>query len=73
MGRDAVRLRVDGELCMGHGRCYRMLPDLLTYDDEGFVAIRDDSVGVPTELLATAEDVAATCPEGAISLTADDA
>ena len=32
-------MSVDGEQCMGHGRCYRLLPDLLSSDDEG---LRDD-------------------------------
>ena len=35
-----MKLTVDGASCMGHGRCYQMAPDLLTYDDEGYVTIR---------------------------------
>ena len=27
--RGAMRMSVDGEQCMGHGRCYRLMPDLL--------------------------------------------
>ena len=63
-----MRIAVDGEQCMGHGRCYRLMPDLLSFDDEGFVTIRDQSVEVPAELQRLAEDAEGTCPEGAISL-----
>ena len=63
-----MRLAVDGKSCMGHGRCYLMAPDLLAYDDEGYVTIRDETIDVPAELLEAAEDAAGTCPEQAITL-----
>ena len=66
-----MKMTVDGELCMGHGRCYRIAPDLLSYDDEGYVTIRDQTIEIPAELEELAGDVEATCPEGAISLIAD--
>jgi ferredoxin len=53
---------------MGHGRCYVMAPDLLAYDDEGYVTIRGLAIGVPDDQLEAAEDAAATCPEQAITL-----
>jgi ferredoxin len=42
-----VKLTVDAERCMGHGRCYTVAPDLLTYDEEGFVSIRGQVIDVP--------------------------
>jgi ferredoxin len=63
-----VKLTVDGASCMGHGRCYLMAPDLLTYDDEGYVTIRDQTVDVPDDQLEFAQDAAGTCPEQAIRL-----
>jgi ferredoxin len=63
-----VRITVDGESCMGHGRCYQMAPDLLTYDDEGYVTIRDQVIDVPPAQVEDAEEAAATCPEGAVLL-----
>ena len=66
-----MRMSVDGEQCMGHGRCYRLMPDLLSYDDEGFVTIRDTSIAVPDELRELAEEAEGTCPEAAISLIGD--
>jgi len=67
-----VRLHVDGDVCTGHGRCYTVAPDLLTYDDEGFVSIRDETIAIASEQLAQAEDAAASCPEEAISLIEDE-
>jgi ferredoxin len=63
-----VRLAVDGASCMGHGRCYQMAPDLLTYDDEGYVTIRDQAIDVPADQVEAAEDAEGTCPEQAITL-----
>jgi ferredoxin len=63
-----MKMTVDGEQCMGHGRCYRLLPDLLTFDDEGYVTIRDQTIEVPDELRELAEEAEGTCPEAAISL-----
>jgi ferredoxin len=63
-----VRLTVDGANCMGHGRCYQMAPDLLTYDDEGYVTIRDQTIDVPVSQVEAAEDAEGTCPEQAIRL-----
>jgi ferredoxin len=71
MGGDGMKMTVDGAACMGHGRCYRAAPDLLTYDDEGFVTIRDKTIEVPEDQLVLAEEAEGTCPEGAISLLAD--
>jgi ferredoxin len=66
-----VKLTVDGRSCMGHGRCYRMAPDLLTYDDEGYVTIRDQTIDVPDGQVEAAEDAEGTCPEQAIMLSAE--
>jgi ferredoxin len=68
-----VRLAVDGASCMGHGRCYVMAPDLLAYDDEGYVTIRDLEIDVPDDQVEAAEDAAGTCPEQAITLIAEPA
>jgi ferredoxin len=63
-----VRLAVDAVGCMGHGRCYLMAPDLLAYDDEGYVTIRGQAIDVPADQVEVAEDAAGTCPEQAITL-----
>ena len=66
-----MRLTVDGASCMGHGRCYHVAPDLLTFDDEGYVTIRDATIDVPADQLEAAEDAAGACPEQAITLIRD--
>ena len=66
-----MRLSVDGDTCMGHGRCYRLMPDLLTYDDEGYVSIRGQTIDVPEDQSELADEAEGSCPEGAISLIPD--
>lgn len=65
-----MKLNVDQQ-CTGHGRCYTLAPQLLTSDDEGYVTIRGGSIEVPDDLHELADEVAGTCPEGAITLTDD--
>ena len=63
-----MRLTVAADRCTGHGRCYSVAPDLLTYDDEGFVSIKGSTIDVPTrpgDLRGAAE---AACPEDAITI-----
>ena len=66
-----MRLAVHADRCTGHGRCYTLLPGVLTYDDEGFVTIRGSVVEVPEEHVAAAENAAASCPERAVELLRD--
>ena len=67
-----MKIFIDPDECTGHGRCYRMAPDLLTYDDEGYVAIRGEAIDVPASQSEFAEEAEGTCPEGAISLMRED-
>jgi ferredoxin len=62
-----VKITVDAELCTGHGRCYTVAPDLLEYDDEGFVSIKGQTIDVPPGQESSARDAALSCPEGAIT------
>ena len=63
-----MKLTIDAEMCTGHGRCYSLAPDLLSYDDEGFVTERGTTVEVPVGMEASARDAALSCPEGAIAI-----
>jgi ferredoxin len=67
-----VKLYVDPEQCTGHGRCYKLAPDLLAPDAEGYVSIRGEAIDVPPGQADFAEEAAGTCPEGAISVLAED-
>ena len=63
-----MRLAVDPDECMGHGRCYTVAPDLLTYDEEGYVTVRGDSIEVPDDQVEAARAAEGSCPEQAIRL-----
>lgn len=63
-----MKLRVDANECTGHGRCYRIAPEILSFDDEGYVSIRGSEIDVPADMLDLAEEAEGTCPEGAILL-----
>lgn len=60
-----ITFTVDRSLCQGHGRCAALLPDVFDLDDNGF-AVLVGSGSVPDKDSATATDVVASCPEGAI-------
>jgi ferredoxin len=66
-----MKLSVDAVRCMGHGRCYASAPELLTFDDDGYVTARGEIVDVPDDQAEAARAAAANCPEQAIELLAD--
>ena len=63
-----MKLSVDAARCMGHGRCYASAPDLLTFDDDGYVTARGTVIDVPEGEVDAARAAAANCPERAIEL-----
>ena len=63
-----MKLTVDANRCTGHGRCYTLAPDLLSFDDDGYVTARGQAIDVPFGQVAAARDAAESCPEGAITL-----
>jgi ferredoxin len=67
-----VKLRVDFDLCTGQGRCYTLSPELLAYDDEGFVTARGSTIDVPAGLEEAARRACNACPEEAITLIDDE-
>lgn len=62
-----MKLTVDADRCMGHGRCYTVAPVLLSYDDEGFVAIRGLVIDVPEAQIDAAREAVESCPEQAVA------
>jgi len=61
-----MKIRIDEDLCSGHGRCYALAPDVFAArDDDGFGEVIGDGT-VPTELEAQARKAAANCPERAV-------
>jgi ferredoxin len=59
-----MRVRVDAEKCVGHGRCYDLAPGVFGEDDRGHCRVREATV--PPELETQARLGAANCPEDAI-------
>lgn len=61
-----MKIRIDDELCSGHGRCYSLAPDVfLARDDDGFGEVIGDGTVAP-EHEAQARKAAANCPERAV-------
>lgn len=63
-----MKIRIDGDACTGHGRCYSLAPALFAPDDEGTGQVIDEEV--PPEREADARRAAASCPERAVVLDA---
>ncbi len=65
----AVKVRVDSALCVGHGRCYALAPDVFSADDFGHCEVLSEHVeGAQAD---HARLGAENCPERAISVTDD--
>ncbi len=64
-----MKLRVDLALCVGHGRCYALAPDLFGEDERGYCVLLQETV--PPALSDQARLAEANCPEGAIALARD--
>jgi len=64
-----VKVRIDEDLCAGHGRCYTLAPGVFDCDDRGQGSVISEDV--PDSLRAQAELGAHNCPERAIIITED--
>jgi len=62
-----LRVRVDGDLCHGHSRCYDLCPELFDVDDLGYAHEIGDGA-VPDALVSKARLAVANCPEQAIEM-----
>ena len=63
-----MKVKVDGALCTGHGRCYSLAPDVFDADDEGYSLVRDAMIDVPEGQEEATRLGAHACPEAAISV-----
>ena len=61
-----MKVRVDDERCVGHGRCYELAEEVFSEDERGRCVVR--RLDVPAALEALARQGAANCPERAISV-----
>ncbi|WP_163553302.1 ferredoxin [Candidatus Frankia alpina] len=65
-----MRVAIDRELCVGHGLCYMLAPDVFRDDDEGYGEVVGDGP-LAADRVESARRAAGSCPERAITLTAD--
>lgn len=63
-----MRVSVDSQLCVGHGRCYDVAPGLFEDDDEGYSVVKGDG-SVPPGQAEAALLAVRMCPERAVQLT----
>ena len=57
---------VDGKLCVGHGRCYELAPDVFDEDEAGYCVVLRAQIS--KALLPQAQNGEGNCPEGAIRI-----
>jgi ferredoxin len=64
-----VKVRVDPDVCVGHGRCYVLAPDVFGADEFGHCEVLEREVeGALADQARTGE---ANCPERAITVSDD--
>jgi ferredoxin len=61
-----VQIRIDTDLCTGHGICESILPAVFEVGNDGQVHLRD--VALTEDLRAQLETAVAGCPSQALSL-----
>jgi ferredoxin len=61
-----MRIVLDADKCVGHGRCYTLAPRLFDADDRGHCLILQAEPGPAEE--ADARSAVGNCPERALSL-----
>lgn len=61
-----MKLKVNADLCQGHGRCYALAPELFDLDDNGHAKALDIEIDASNKERANLARL--NCPEGAISL-----
>lgn len=63
-----MQVRVDADLCTGHGRCYALAPDLFGPDDYGHCEVLVAGGVVAGDLADQARAGVENCPERAITI-----
>ena len=66
-----MRIALDTQACVGHGRCYALAPEVYDADDEGHCVLLFPDDPVPSEFEAKARLGAANCPERALTVSED--
>jgi ferredoxin len=64
-------MKIDGEICYGHGRCAKYAPNVFKLDDDGYNADRGNIISVPAGEEKNALLGMKSCPERAITVVED--
>ena len=62
-----MKVQVDRERCVGHGRCYVLCPQVFDEDEEGYAVVT--AAEVPAALEEKVLLAADNCPEHAIAIS----
>lgn len=62
-----MRIILDEDACVGHGRCYAVAPEVYDADDRGHCVVRFAGE-VPPEHAEAARTGANNCPEAALTI-----
>jgi ferredoxin len=63
-----MKVKIDVDLCTGHGRCAVVAQQFYKLDDNGYNADRGKTLDVPAALEAAARLGSKKCPERAITI-----
>ncbi|MCK9504037.1 MAG: ferredoxin [Porticoccaceae bacterium] len=66
-----MKIKVDGTLCSGHGRCWNYASEVYDLDDNGYNIKCGETFDVPPGLEDKARIGAENCPEQAIVIIED--
>lgn len=66
-----MKVRLDPDACVGHGRCYAIAPEVFDADDQGHCVLRFVDDPVPEPLQDQARQAVANCPEQALAVADD--
>jgi ferredoxin len=61
-----MKIRLDVDACVGHGRCYAVAPEVFEPDDRGHCIVR--LADVPDGLAEQARTGVRSCPEDALAV-----
>ncbi len=62
-----MKVRLDVDSCVGHGRCYAIAPDVFDADDQGHCVLRFADEPIPAPLNDQARQAVTNCPEHALA------
>lgn len=63
-----MKVKIDADLCTGHGRCWTVAQQFYRLDDNGYNADRGKTLDVPAGLETAARLGSQKCPERAIRI-----